>query len=83
MLSGPAPRRALPVLRSQAAIQGLSRRRYRRNPTGPATEDDLVQRNFTVVATDQVWLTAITEHPTKAIGCVGGSGQGRARPWAV
>ncbi|MGH3940964.1 MAG: IS3 family transposase, partial [Pseudonocardiaceae bacterium] len=45
--------------------QGLYRRRYRRGPTGPATEDDLVQRNFAVAATDWLWFTDITEHPTK------------------
>lgn len=31
---------------------------------GPAVHDDLVQRNFTAAALDQVWLTDITEHPT-------------------
>ena len=52
-------------LMREAGIQGLYRRRYRRGPTGPATEDDLVKRNFTVEATDLLWLTDITEHPTK------------------
>jgi putative transposase len=31
---------------------------------GPAVHDDLVQRNFTAPAIDQVWLTDLTEHPT-------------------
>lgn len=31
---------------------------------GPAVHDDLVQRNFTAVAKDELWLTDITEHPT-------------------
>jgi putative transposase len=31
---------------------------------GPAVHDDLVQRNFTAVRLDAVWLTDITEHPT-------------------
>ncbi len=52
-------------LMRQAGIQGLSRRRYRRGPTGPATEDDLVKRNFAVSGLDWLWLTDITEHPTK------------------
>ncbi|MGH3922608.1 MAG: IS3 family transposase [Pseudonocardiaceae bacterium] len=51
-------------LMRQAGIQGLYRRRYRRGPTGPATEQDLVQRNFTVSSVDRLWLTDITEHPT-------------------
>jgi transposase InsO family protein len=45
--------------------EGLYRRRYRRGPTGPATEDDLVQRHFIVEAPNRLWLTDITEHPTK------------------
>lgn len=52
-------------LMREAGIQGLYRRRYRRGPSGPATEEDLVKRNFTVEATDLLWLTDITEHPTK------------------
>ncbi|MGH3929403.1 MAG: IS3 family transposase [Pseudonocardiaceae bacterium] len=51
-------------LMREAGIQGLYRRRYRRGPTGPATEDDLVKRNFTVSAAGRLWLTDITEHPT-------------------
>ena len=47
-----------------AGVQGLYRRRTRRGPTGPATEDDLVHRQFTVDAQDRLWLTDITEHPT-------------------
>jgi len=31
---------------------------------GPAVHDDLVQRDFTALHPDQVWLTDITEHPT-------------------
>jgi putative transposase len=52
-------------LMRQAGLQGLYRRRYRRGPTGLATEDDLVQRRFTVDAPNRLWLTDITEHPTR------------------
>jgi putative transposase len=52
-------------LMRDAGLQGLYRRRGRRGPTGPATEDDLVNRQFTVTAPDRLWLTDITEHPTK------------------
>ncbi|MFR9754404.1 IS3 family transposase [Streptomyces sp. TR06-5] len=31
---------------------------------GPAVHDDLVQRDFTADAPNQLWLTDITEHPT-------------------
>ena len=48
----------------EAGVQGLYRRRTRRGPTGPATEDDLVHRQFTVTAPDRLWLTDITEYPT-------------------
>lgn len=39
-------------LMCQAELQGLYRRRYRRGRTGPATEDDLVSRRFTVEGPD-------------------------------
>ena len=52
-------------LMRQAGLRGLYRRRYRRGPTGPATEEDLVKRRFTVEGPNQLWLTDITEHPTK------------------
>jgi HTH-like domain len=32
---------------------------------GPAVHDDLVQRNFTAPNIDRVWLTDISEHPTR------------------
>jgi putative transposase len=58
-------RKRVARLMREAGIQGLYRRRYRRGPTRQATEEDLVKRNFTVEATDLLWLTDITEHPTK------------------
>ena len=38
--------------------RGLNRR------PGPPVHDDLVQRDFTAPATNTLWLTDITEHPT-------------------
>jgi putative transposase len=52
-------------LRRQAGLRGLSRRRDRRGVTGPATEEDLVHRRFTVEEPNRLWLTDITEHPTR------------------
>lgn len=51
-------------LMREAGLQGLYRRRHRSGGSRPATEDDLVQRRFTVDAPDRLWLTDITEHPT-------------------
>ena len=39
----------------------------KRGPTpkpGPPVHDDLVERSFTAVRLDQLWLTDITEHPS-------------------
>jgi putative transposase len=36
--------------------------------SGPAVHDDLVQRNFSALGPDLVWLTDITEHPTTSEG---------------
>jgi len=47
-------------------IQGIYRRRGRKNLVNAATEEDLVKRNFTVDAPDVLWLTDITEHSTAA-----------------
>jgi len=33
---------------------------------GPPVHDDLVQRDFTATAANELWLTDITEHPTAA-----------------
>ena len=55
-------------LMRRAGIQGLYRRRQRgctvRDPAAePAT--DLVNRQFTVTEPNRLWITDITEHPTK------------------
>jgi putative transposase len=52
----------------QAGIQGLYRRRRRgctvRDPDA-APSADLVNRNFTVTEPNRLWVTDITEHPTR------------------
>lgn len=49
----------------QLGIHGLPRRRSRRrNLVSIATSSDLVNRDFTATATNQLWVTDITEHPT-------------------
>ncbi len=47
-----------------AGLQGVYRRRGRRNLVNQATEEDLVQRRFAVDTPDALWLTDITEHPS-------------------
>jgi putative transposase len=56
-------------LMREAGIQGLYRRRHRRGPSGPATEEDLVTRNFTVTEPNRLWVTDITEHPPPKAPC--------------
>ena len=55
-------------LMRQAGIQGLYRRRRRgctiRDPDATPSSD-LVDRNFTVTEPNRLWVTDITEHPTK------------------
>ncbi len=50
-------------LMRQAGIQGIYRRRGRKNLVNSATEQDLVQRLFAADWPDALWLTDITEHP--------------------
>jgi putative transposase len=55
-------------LMREAGIQGLYRHRRRGCTTrNPAEEpaDDLVNRKFTADGPNRLWLTDITEHPTK------------------
>jgi putative transposase len=50
---------------AQLGIHGLPRRRSgRRNLVRIATTSDLVNRDFTATAANQLWVTDITEHPT-------------------
>lgn len=57
-------RKRVARLMREAGLQGLYRRRHRRGPRREATEEDLVNRRFTVDGPDRLWFTDITEHPT-------------------
>jgi putative transposase len=53
------------MLMRRAGLQGLpGRKRWRMRHDTP-TATDLVDRNFTVVEPDVLWITDITEHPTR------------------
>ena len=53
------------LLMRKAGLQGLSGRpKYRRIPNQP-TAGDLVDRNFARNDPDRLWVTDITEHPTR------------------
>ncbi len=55
----------LPIMR-ELGIKGLpGPKRRMKNLVNMATEEDLVQRNFTVDRPNVLWLTEITEHPTR------------------
>jgi len=50
----------------ELGIKGLpGPKRRTKNLVNQATEEDLVQRNFTVDRPNVLWLTDITEHPTR------------------
>ena len=50
----------------QLQLQGLPKRRTaRRNLIAVRTTSDLVKRDFTAKDPNQLWVTDITEHPTK------------------
>ncbi len=56
---------------AQLGIHGLPRRKSRRrNLVSIATSSDLVNRDFTATAANQLWVTDITEHPTPWIPAV-------------
>ena len=64
-LGEPVNRKRVERLMREAGIQGIYRRRGRKQTvSGPATEDDLVHRGFDADAPDVLWATDITEHPT-------------------
>jgi putative transposase len=50
----------------ELGIQGLpGPKKHKKNLVNQATEEDLVQRHFTVDRPNALWLTDITEHPTR------------------
>ncbi len=50
----------------ELGIKGLpGPKRSKKNLVNQATEEDLVKRNFTVDCPNALWLTDITEHPTR------------------
>ena len=57
-------RKRVARLMRQAGVQGIHRRKGRKNLVNAATEEDLVHRQFAVAALDRLWLTDVTEHPT-------------------
>jgi hypothetical protein len=64
-----------PIYGLFGGVQRLDRRAlYCCGPVWPlcgnaATEEDLVDRQFTVADLDWLWLTDITEHPTPSGSC--------------
>ncbi len=57
-------RKRVARLMREAGLQGIHRRKGRKNLVNSATEEDLVHRQFAVAELDRLWLTDITEHPT-------------------
>jgi transposase InsO family protein len=56
---------AVELLMQRAALQGVcGRSRYHRIPNGP-TAEDLVDRQFQRTEPNSLWVTDITEHPTR------------------
>jgi len=50
----------------ELGIKGLpGPKKGKKNLVNQATEEDLVKRNFTVDRPNALWLTDITEHPTR------------------
>ena len=58
-------RKRVARLMRTAGLQGAFRRRGRRRYPAPPVHDDLVQRRFYADAPGRLWVTDITEHPTR------------------
>jgi transposase InsO family protein len=58
-------RRRVARLMRLERLQGVYRRRGRRARAAPPVHDDLVRRRFVADAPNRLWLTDITEHPTR------------------
>ena len=58
-------RKRVARLMKLARLQGIYRRHGKHRRPAPAVHDDLVRRRFVADAPDRLWLTDITEHPTR------------------
>lgn len=61
-------RKRVERLMRQAGLEGITRRRRHgttRRDLSAVPSDDLVNRQFTVEGPDQLWVSDITEHPTR------------------
>lgn len=58
-------RKRIARLMRVAGIQGVCHRRKRGRKAAPPTHDDLVKRRFKADEPNRLWVTDITEHPTK------------------
>jgi putative transposase len=58
-------RKRVARLMRSARLCGVYRRRGKRARPAPPVHDDLVQRRFVADQPDRLWLTDITEHPTR------------------
>lgn len=58
-------RKRVARLMKLAHLQGIFRRHRKRGHPAPPVHDDLVRRHFTADAPNRLWLTDITEHPTR------------------
>jgi transposase InsO family protein len=56
---------AVAMLMRRAGLRGLPARRRWRTRADTPTVADLVEREFTVVEPDVLWVTDLTEHPTR------------------
>jgi transposase InsO family protein len=58
-------RKLVVKLMAAAGLKGLPNKRTRRRPANEATAEDLVGRDFHRDRPDELWVTDITEHPTR------------------
>ena len=58
-------RKLVHKLMAEGRLKGLPARRQRKSLVHVATAEDLVRRDFNRNAPNQLWLTDITEHPTR------------------
>lgn len=56
---------AVAMLMRRAGLRGLTGNRRRRHVPGVPTAEDLVDRNFARSEPDRLWVTDVTEHPTR------------------